>query len=143
MKNNQGFTLIECLIALLVLISLLLFISPLIKQLPKLNNRVNAQANIDYRLGKVQLQRLIQSMPLIDVDQKYLKFRKAKQGADFYEEVTISLYPKSHSLRRTPGHHVIMTNVKTITFSEEDQIVRVELETCENQKEVFFLYCEK
>ncbi|MGY3765829.1 hypothetical protein ACWOAH_04645 [Vagococcus vulneris] len=146
MKNNQGFTLFDCLLALLILTISLLFTVPLVKQIPQFKQRMLRRTDIDYELGKIQLQNIVYGNPIASSNKAQIELinkNLLKENEKLKEEkIVISYYAENKTIRRKQGQHYLMMNIEEVTFSRLDDAVQAEVKTNEKETHTFYLYTE-
>lgn len=143
-REYAGFTLLEAVLALSVMMSILLFITPLFKQIHVFQSRSKEQAYMELQIGKEQLQYEIDHLYFVAAHPTWLEFRNQKPkdaSRDNNEVVRIEKYGKM--IRKTPGHHPIIMNVKKVFFEEIEGVIRMELKTTDEEDYVYFLRTRK
>jgi len=131
--KHEGFTLFECLIALLVLSGLLIFLTPLVKEINKWWEFQAESSYIEMHIGKKQLEYEINSLEFVEIKNNRLIYQKKEPD----KETVIFEYYEG-MLRKTPGFQPIMTNIQTITFDEKNQVIKMEVVTKNEEEYVYF-----
>lgn len=138
--NKQGFTLWECLLALLIFSGSLLLFHPFIEWLNLLQVREKESAYHNFQVGKIQLETEIQGLTFVGVKNNKLYFEKSITKT-VSQPVVFEHYHQM--IRKTKGHQPIMLQVEKVKFSHVPEMIRVEVMLDDGKEEIFFLFYKK
>lgn len=127
---------LECLIALSLLVGLLLFLMPFIKQINQLWAYQENASYLEIHIGKRQLEHEIESLTLLKVKPTELVYKKAVDGKA-NERIIFDMY--EDKLRKKPGFQPIIVGLKSATFVELDSLIEMTLITLQGERYVYFL----
>lgn len=138
--NRRGFTLWECLLALIIFSGSLLLFQPFIEGVNMLQVRERKSAFNNFQVGKIQLEMEIESLHFKEVKDNKLYFEKSITKT-VSQPVVFEHYRQM--IRRTKGHQPIMLQVEKVEFSQVQEMIRVEVMLEDGQEEIFFLFYKK
>lgn len=138
--NKAGFSLIECLVSLAVLMSCLLLFQPALRVLIQVKEKYTHQTELEFQVGKIQLENTIKELVLIRCEESKLVFEDRRRS-DEIDRITIEHYQQM--IRKKPGHHPLMLSVKSVKFYEFDEAIEVEVIMIDEEKYVFLLFPPK
>lgn len=130
---------LEVLIALVVLMGLLLFLQPFIKNVTLMEEHVKKSAYLEVQIGKIQM----------ELETRWLTFDRIENNRLIYrdEEKTQVIFEQYQQMIRKitskNGHQPIMTNIKSSSFIENDGVIEWEVVTLEGEKYTYFLFPAK
>lgn len=127
---NGGFTLIECLVALVVMMGAMLFIAPLLKNVSRIEECYHQKAYIEMQIGKQQLAYETKELEFISANDKGLTYKQKTETVMFNQYKTI--------IRKQPGFQPIITDVKKSSFEEKAGVIRMYIQTVEGEEYVYF-----
>ncbi|KAF1299626.1 hypothetical protein BAU15_00140 [Enterococcus sp. JM4C] len=121
-KSYSGFTLLECLIALIVLSGLFLLIGPFIQITQETHQQLQQTKEKEWEIFLVQLEYELQEDLFVKVegDTFYLK---NSTGGD------VLIEPYQHLIRKKEngGHQPMLTEVATFKAKQENKQIRLEV----------------
>jgi len=132
--SNQGFTLLECLIALAITMGLLIFTTPFVKEINKWWQFQEDASYIELQIGKKQLEHEISELEFVEVKKNKLVYQRTTADK---EKVIFELY--EGMLRKSPGFQPIITNIKEVYFIEHHQFIEMVITTIKEEDYVYFL----
>ncbi|MDT2746478.1 competence type IV pilus minor pilin ComGF [Vagococcus fluvialis] len=140
----QGFTLIECLVSLVILMSVMLFLQPFLTTLIKVEEKIKTSDYLELQIGKIQLEIETSGMEFDKIDNNRLLYQ-------FYDEVekevvTVIFEKYQNMIRKTTsrtGHQPIITGIKSVLFTGDDELIRMEVVTLEEERYSYFLFPKK
>jgi competence protein ComGF len=124
MKKEEGFTLLEVLVALSISSLCFLLLAIGVKQTQHIKAQVNQDAQLEWHLFLNQLEYELQESELIRVSRDALVVKKKNPEKGIEEEISFSRYFKM--IRRqvgNAGHQPMLTRFETFAFSKEDNKV--------------------
>lgn len=113
-KNNKGFTLVETLISL----SVILLSTTIVFQVVKAMNRIEFNDYLsDDLIAIKQMRLLFATMQEIECDDEILYF--------LYHDEEGEIIVDQNKVYKTPGHEILIQNIEEGYFEEEDSCVYI------------------
>nr|WP_306298133.1 competence type IV pilus minor pilin ComGF [Vagococcus fluvialis] len=134
--DYQGFTLIECLISLVVLMGLLLFLQPFLVTLTRIENHLKKNDYLELQIGKIQMEKEMMSTSFIKVDENKIYYNGKDRETIIFEQYN-QMIRKTSSIH---GHQPIITGIKEVLFTDEDGWIRMEVTTLEEENYCYFFF---
>lgn len=133
--SQNGFTLLECLIALSIMMGLLIFLTPFIQQINTFWDIQQDGTYLELQIGKKQLEHEIKGLDIVDVQPNKLIYSKMVNNQA--ERVIFDLY--EDKLRKQPGFQPIIVGLKTVEFIEYTNVIQMTIVTVKGESYVYFL----
>ena len=121
-KIFSGFTLLECLLALLVLSTLFLFIGQFVQTTQIIHQQLQQTKDKEWEVFLIQLEYELKEDSFIKVANNTL-YLKSTTG----KEVLIQPYQTMIRKRKNGGHQPMLTEVASFTASKENQQIQLEV----------------
>lgn len=137
--SYQGFTLIECLISLVVLMGLLIFLHPFLSMIQGVDNHIKKDNYMELLIGKIQMESEIKEAKFQKIEDNKLYYKKENKE----NKETIIFENYQQMIRKTSsqnGHQPIVMGIKQVIFSEEKELVKMEVTTLEGETYTYFLF---
>ncbi|MGX7023980.1 competence type IV pilus minor pilin ComGF [Vagococcus hydrophili] len=134
--ENQGFTLIECLISLVILMGLLLFLNPFLVTITRMENHIKNDDYLELQIGKIQMEKEMMSTSFIKVEENKVYY-------DGKDNETIIFEQYKQMIRKTSsvhGHQPIITGVKDVQFIDEIGWIKMEVITLGEESYCYFFF---
>lgn len=144
MVGNQGFTLIECLVSLVLLMSVLLFLQPFLTSLIKVEEKIKTSDYLELQIGKIQMEIETSGMEFEKIENNRLMYRYDDEVEK--EEVIVIFEKYQNMIRKTTsraGHQPIITGIKSVIFTGDAELIQMEVTTLEEERYSYFLFPEK
>lgn len=141
MMNNKGFTLIECLVSLVILMSLMLFLKPFLISISRTQERIKKSDYLELQIGKIQLEQETKGTEFQKIENNKLIYRFYDEQEHKYVDVIYEQY--QNMIRKTTnraGHQPLITGIKSVVFTGDEELVQMEVITLEEEKHVYFLF---
>lgn len=126
MAKNKGFTLIECLVALLMLSGLLLLISGLFKHVQQTEKVVSSHNEREWQVFLLQLENELEEVEINRVERNQIL------GMEEEKSVKIYLVNKKIAKSKNNGHQPLLTDVKKFTCQQEGAEIFFEVTFTDN-----------
>lgn len=126
MAKNKGFTLLECLVALLMLSGLLLLISGLFKHVQQTEKVVSSHNEREWQVFLLQLENELEEVEIHTVKQNQIL------GVEEEKSVKIYLVNKKIAKSKNNGHQPLLTGVKKFTCQQEGAVISFEVTFTDN-----------
>lgn len=126
----------ECLIALVVLMGLLLYVTPFLKTLNRVMEHGKKSDYMEVQMGVIQIAYEVRESTFDKLKDNKLYFTKNEE-----EKIIIEQY--NEMVRKTSnknGHQPIMTGVNKVIFSDLQGMILMEVETLEEEQYDYFLF---
>lgn len=117
--KTKGFTLIECLLALMVLSISLLMVDAIIKQIPQVNQQLSARKDQEWHIFLLQLERELAACTYISVTTYTLILHNAQN-----KTVTIDRINGVIRKRENNGYQPLLTEVSGLTYQKINESIR-------------------
>ncbi|WP_291290815.1 competence type IV pilus minor pilin ComGF [Enterococcus sp.] len=117
--KNKGFTLVECLLSLVILGVSLLLINGIIRQLPQANQQLFARKDQEWHIFLIQLERELQTCTYVSVSPYTLFLKSDKENV-----VTIDRINGKVRKRDNNGYQPLLTEVSLIYFEKVDTAIQ-------------------
>lgn len=131
--KNKGFTLLECLLALLFLAGTLVIMDGLIRHASAANQQISSYHDREWEIFLLQLTKRLENSQLQSVSAS--SFKTAEEDADGKTIiVTYEKYDQSFRRRAKNGHELYLTGVKSFVCIKEEGGIRFEVEFFAGQK---------
>ncbi|GEN51291.1 competence type IV pilus minor pilin ComGF [Alkalibacterium pelagium] len=124
-KNDQGLTLIECLISIQVISSMVLLFSFALSQFAALERQVNDDRQIEWHLFLNYLEQDLRDKVVTDVKGETITFKKVVDGVVLDEPMTYNRYKNLYRRSvRGLGHHPVLMKVSQLSVEKKsDQLI--------------------
>ncbi|MGX6978829.1 competence type IV pilus minor pilin ComGF [Vagococcus elongatus] len=135
-QNYQGFTLLEALVALLVLLLTCSFFVGLIRGTQQLIHDDGAQNHMEWHLFLNQLTHELTNLTLVEVGEDYLKLIEKGPKNEIYR-TTIELYYRRQMIRKSTngGHQPLLLHVRKAKFKEvATGVIEINVELLDGEK---------
>ncbi len=117
--KTSGFTLIECLLALVVLSVSLLMVDGIIKQIPQVNQQLSDRKDQEWHIFLLQLERELATCTYISVSDYTLFLRSAENNI-----VTIDRINGVIRKRDNGGYQPLLTEVRGLNYQKVNESIR-------------------
>lgn len=117
--KTSGFTLIECLLALVVLSVSLLMVDGIIKQIPQVNQQLSDRKDQEWHIFLLQLERELATCTYISVTEYTLFLRSAENNV-----VTIDWINGVIRKRDNNGYQPLLTEVSGLIYQKINESIR-------------------
>jgi competence protein ComGF len=117
--KTSGFTLIECLLALVVLSVSLLMVDGIIKQIPQVNQQLSDRKDQEWHIFLLQLERELATCTYISVSDYTLFLRSAENNI-----VTIDRINGVIRKRDNGGYQPLLTEVRGLSYQKVNESIR-------------------
>ncbi|MGM0215482.1 competence type IV pilus minor pilin ComGF [Enterococcus sp. AZ109] len=121
-RENQGFTLLECLVALLILSGSILLLQGLIKHVAKTEQQLSAYHSREWEVGMLQLENELKGLNYISTEVLRINLQTSS-GEDVKIEKVNSTVRKSYK----GGHQPLFTQVYSFTCRKVGHTVELNL----------------
>lgn len=121
-KSFSGFTLLECLIALMILSTLFLFIGQFIHTTQVIQQQLQRTKEKEWEVFLIQLEYELKDDYFVKVEDNTL-YLKSERG----EEVLIQPYQTMVRKRKNGGHQPMLTDVASFTLRKEKEQIQLEV----------------
>ena len=111
--KSKGFTLLECLLSLMILGLSVLLINGIIRQMPQVNQQLFARKDQEWQIFLIQLERELQTCTYVSVSPYTLFLKSSKENV-----VTIDRINGKVRQRDNTGYHPLLTEVSLIYFEK-------------------------
>ncbi|WCG07515.1 competence type IV pilus minor pilin ComGF [Enterococcus gallinarum] len=111
--KSKGFTLLECLLSLMILGLSVLLINGIIRQMPQVNQQLFARKDQEWQIFLIQLERELQTCTYVSVSPYTLFLKSSKENV-----VTIDRINGKVRKRDNNGYHPLLTEVSLIYFEK-------------------------
>lgn len=146
-REENGFTLLEVLVALSVSSLCFILLSSGIKQAERINQEMKQDPQIEWHIFLNQLEFYLKESELVSFDEQTLVVRE-KNEDNIYAQFTYEKYESrdknDQMIRRrgTGGHQPVLTGVKEYTFSLNNQqlIIEAQFQTGEKYRAQLFIH---
>ncbi len=135
-KENQGFTLIECLIALMVLSSICFLFLPIINITKELNEDLNDSVIQEWHVFLAQLDIETKGYQLTEVKPDRLIF----VNPETQEIMKIGTYETMIRKQLNDGHQPLLMHVKQAVFSQAGSYVKLQVTFLNDEQHCGYLY---
>lgn len=135
-QNYQGFTLLEALVALLVLLLICSFFIGLIRGAERIADDDRAKKHMEWHLFLNQLTHELSNLTLVEVRADRLRLLE-KNAKNEINRTTIEHYSDGQMIRKATneGHHPLLLNVKRVEFNEvETGVIQIDVELLSGEK---------
>lgn len=126
MKNKYaGFTLVECLVVLLLMSGLFLMLSGTFRQSSLIRERIEGREVLEWQIFLIQFDQIAEKGTFKNMNNTGLVFTRK----ELHEGRVVSMAIKHHSeknyiyLSNNGGHEPILTQVKALKFEKQDESV--------------------
>ncbi len=136
--DNKGFTLFECLLSLFVLMSLMLFLQPFLVNIQQIQHHITKQDYNEVAIGKIQIEQNLHNETFHKIENNRLFLNREDGGYTIFEQY-------KQMIRKTSdrnGHQPIMMGVEKVLFSEDEQVITMEVWTTETEKYTYLFFFE-
>ena len=140
-ERYQGFTLIETIISLGILLSVSCLLLPMLQINQQTHQKMEETSRQDWYVFMIQIANLVENYQLVEVEPTRLSFYDAHGTTTKYP--VIEYYDKGHLIRKTSkigGHEPLLMNVKWAQFQNEGNYVKIEVEFLNDEKYQGFLF---
>lgn len=130
LKKNSGFTLIETVLALFILMLIFLMLTPLLQLNHQYLEELNDTTKQDWYVFTIQLEQTIKDFELLSVSETRLIFQSENDKEEIKKPV-IEYYANKKLVRKSSingGYEPMLMNVEKIKFSYEGHFVRMKVE---------------
>lgn len=130
LKKNSGFTLIETVLALFILMLIFLMLTPLLQLNHQYLEELNDTTKQDWYVFTIQLEQTIKDFELLSVSETRLIFQ-AENDKEEIKKPVIEYYANKKLVRKSSingGYEPMLMNVEKIKFSYEGHFVRMKVE---------------
>ncbi|OTN77758.1 hypothetical protein A5886_002859 [Enterococcus sp. 8G7_MSG3316] len=117
--RTKGFTLLECVLALVILSVSLLMIDGIIKQIPKVNQQITARKDQEWHIFLLQLERELATCTYISVTDYTLFLQSAENNT-----VTIDRINGVIRKRDNNGYQPLLTEVSGLRYQKINESIR-------------------
>ncbi len=112
--KSKGFTLLECLLSLMILGLSVLLINGIIRQMPQVNQQLFARKDQEWQIFLIQLERELQTCTYVSVSPYTLFLKSSKENV-----VTIDRINGKVRKRDNNGYRPLLTEVSLIYFEKK------------------------
>lgn len=140
-ERYQGFTLIETIISLGILLSVSCLLLPMLQINQQTHQKMEETSRQDWYVFMIQITNLVENYQLLEVESTKLSFYD-EHGITTKHPI-IEYYDKRHLIRKTSkkgGYEPLLMNVKKVQFQNEGNYVRIEVEFLNDEKYQGFLF---
>lgn len=130
LKKNSGFTLIETVLALFILMLIFLMLTPLLQLNHQYLEELNDTTKQDWYVFTIQLEQTIKDFELLSISETRLIFQSQNDKEEIKKPV-IEYYANKKLVRKSSingGYEPMLMNVEKIKFSYEGHFVRMKVE---------------
>ncbi|MEG0285854.1 MULTISPECIES: competence type IV pilus minor pilin ComGF [Vagococcus] len=139
--KTKGFTLLEALLALVVLMSLLLFLQPFLNSFMTMEEHLKESNYLEVQIGKIQMENEMEELEFEKIRHNKLVFSELQEK----EKVEVIFEQYEKMIRKTTsktGHQPIMTEVKKVNFLGDGDMIQMEVTTLEEKRYTYFFFPE-
>lgn len=136
-KNDQGLTLIECLVTIQVISAMVLLFSFALSQFTALERQVNDDRQIEWHLFLNYLEQDLKDKVVTDVKGETITFKKVVDGVVQEETMTYNRYKNLYRRSvRGLGHHPVLMRISTFSAEKKDDqlILKVTFDNLESYR---------
>lgn len=134
--SYQGFTLIECLISLVVLMGLLIFLHPFLTMIQAVDKHITKDNYLELSIGKIQMENEIATAKYAKIENNKLYYEKENEETIIFEQYKQMIRKTS----KKSGHQPIVMGIENVEFFEVDDLVKMEVTTLEGEIYSYFLF---
>lgn len=122
----------------------MLFLHPFIRSLIRVEEKIKTSDYLEVQIGKIQLEIETNGMEFDKIDKNRLLYHFYDEVEK--EEVTVIFEKYQNMIRKTTsraGHQPIITGVKSVVFTGDDELIQMEVVTLEEERYSYFLFPKK
>lgn len=128
-KREEGFTLLELLVALSVSSICFLLLAIGVNQIRRIHEEMKNDPQIEWHLFLNQLEHYVQDSEFVRVEKDALVVRKAREDNGRMEQISYSRY--NNMIRRQvfgEGHQPMLMHLRSFTFAKEKEMIILQAE---------------
>lgn len=144
LQKNKGFTLLEVILALFVVLLILFLLNPMIQLNHRHLDEINQSTKQDWYVFTIQLEQTIKEFELISVAENRLIFQTEDQ--DEIKKPVIEYYAGKQLIRKSSvkgGYEPMLLNVEKVHFQYENFFVRMSVDFLNGEHYEYCLFKEK
>lgn len=144
LQKNKGFTLLEVILALFVVLLILFLLNPMIQLNHRYLDEINQSTKQDWYVFTIQLEQTIKEFELISVAENRLIFQTEDQ--DEIKKPVIEYYAGKQLIRKSSvkgGYEPMLLNVEKVHFQYENFFVRMSVDFLNGEHYEYCLFKEK
>lgn len=129
--KNRAFTLLECLVAMLVLSLSLLMLTAVFLQVPKVNQLIAAKKEQEWQAFFIQFERELQGCTYVSASSRELLLKNSKN-----QTVKINLANRILKKQENNGYQPLLTEVESVNFEQKNTIVELSIMFTNGEKKI-------
>lgn len=130
-KSYEGFTLIECCIALFVVSVCCLFLTTIVKTSVKLDASLKKDSQYEWHVFLIQLEESLNKSSLVSLTSERMAIRDDSDKSVYYIEKYNTMIRRK---KGGTGHEPLLLDIQRVIFSRFEEGVTIEVEFLQGEK---------